>query len=64
MDTSLKDFILAIVTTDSSKVVAGGCPVIMAGDRNEQERTCLLLARILGGVVHDLENGVFFITRH
>lgn len=64
MDTGLKEYILAIVTTDMDKVRAGGCPVIMAEDQQEQEKISLFLARILGGVVHDLENGVYFICKH
>ncbi len=64
MDTGLNEYILAIVTGDMSKVQSGGCPVFLAADRKEQERISLLLARILGGVVHDLENGIYFICKH
>lgn len=64
MDKSISNFILAIVTTDPKKVLPGGCPVILAADQEEQEKTSLLLARILGGIVHDLENGLYFICRH
>ena len=64
MDTSISNYILAIVTTDEKKVLPGGCPVTLATDQEEQEKTSLLLARILGGIVHDLENGLYFICRH
>ena len=64
MDNSISNFILAIVTTDAKKVLPGGCPVILVADQEEQEKTSLLLARILGGIVHDLENGLYFICRH
>ncbi|MEA1961942.1 MAG: hypothetical protein U9N81_11860 [Bacillota bacterium] len=64
MDNGLKDFILAIVTQEIDKVHGGGCPVFVANSSEQQERMSLLLARILGGNVHDLENGVFFIVRH
>jgi hypothetical protein len=64
MDNSISNFILAIVTTDADKVLPGGCPVILVADQKEQERVSLLLARILGGIVHDLENGLYFICRH
>jgi hypothetical protein len=53
-----------VVTTDAFKVAEAGCPVFYALDQNEQEKVSLLLARILGGVVHDLENGVYIIVRH
>jgi hypothetical protein len=64
MDTSLSNCILAIVTTDSFKVGDAGCPVFYASNGEEQEKVSLLLARVLGGVVHDLENGVYIIVRH
>lgn len=64
MDTSISNCILVIVTTDRGKVLPGGCPVILAADPKEQEKISLLLARILGGIVHDLENGLYFICRH
>ncbi|HBQ87803.1 MAG TPA: hypothetical protein DER33_02500 [Syntrophomonas sp.] len=64
MDTNFSNCILAIITTDSSKVAQGGCPVFYALNQEEQEQISLLLARILGGLVHDLENGVYIIVRH
>jgi hypothetical protein len=64
LDTSINEYILAIVTTDLDKVKAGGCPIFKAENQEELEKISLLLARVLGGIVHDLENGVYFICRH
>lgn len=64
MDNSISNYILAIVTTDPRKILPGSCPVFLTDNQEEQERTSLLLARILGGIVHDLENGIYFICRH
>lgn len=64
MDAKISEYILAIITTDMTKVQGGGCPVFYAGDDGEREKISLLLARVLGGVVHDLENGVYFICKH
>lgn len=64
MDTVLTDYILAIITLDGSKVQGGGCPVFIAGTQQEQEKLSLFLSRILDGIVHDLENGVFLICKH
>lgn len=64
MDTGIREFILAIVTSDMDKVQGGGCPVFKADDQEQVEKLSLLLSRILGGVVHDLENGVYFICKH
>jgi hypothetical protein len=55
--------ILAAVCVEPNKV-GGGCPVFFAADLEEQQRTSLLLARIMGGIVHDLENGVYIIVKH
>lgn len=64
METDLRNCILAVVTIDTFKVGDGGCPIFFALDQQEQEKVSLLLARILGGVVHDLENGVYIIVKH
>lgn len=64
MATTISGLILAIITTDLKKVSGGGCPVFVAKDNEEMEKLSLLLSRILGGVIHDLENGVYFIFRH
>lgn len=64
MDTGIVGLILAIVTINPENVVGSGCPIFLAEDEKEQERLSLYLARILGGVVHDLENGVYFVCRH
>ena len=64
MDIRISEFILAIITRDMDKVRTGNCPVFLAADEKEQEKTSLILARALGGVVHDLENGIYFICKH
>ncbi len=64
METSLKEFILAIVTLDANKVQGCGCPVFIVQDSGEQQKLTLSLARILGGNVHDLENGILIICKH
>lgn len=64
MNSSIRGFILAVICKDASKVHSGGCPIFLVNDDSEQNRVALLLARILGGVVHDLENDVFIIVRH
>lgn len=63
MGTELEHFILAMVTTDPDKV-RGSAPLFLASNPEEQQRISLLLARILGGIVHDLENGVYIIVKH
>ena len=62
---SVENFILAVVTTqDKRDRVSGGAPVFLADDEAGLERLCLLLARVLKGMTHDLENGVYVIVKH
>lgn len=63
--TALEDTILACVATrENADKVAGAAAVFVAEDNEEAQRTCLLLARILKGMSHDLENGVYIIVKH
>lgn len=61
----MEDTILAAVTTnDYADKVQGSVAVFIAEDEVEQERTAMLLARIMRGMSHDLENGVMIVVRH
>ncbi len=61
----MNDTILAAVTTDAyADKVQGSVAVFIAENPAEQERTAMLLARIMRGMSHDLENGVYIIVRH
>jgi hypothetical protein len=55
--------ILAVVTTDMNKV-KGGTPIFYAKDEQELEKLALYLSKILFGMAHDLENGIYVIVRH
>lgn len=60
----LNKYILAVITLDPGKISGGGAPVFFAGNRDEQDRIALYLARITEGVIHDLENGVYILVKH
>ena len=65
MSTVISDLILAVVTTKENRdKVTGSTAVFITDDQEEQSRLCLLLSRILKGMTHDLENGVFIIVKH
>lgn len=62
---AMEDTILAAVTTDDcAGKVQGSVAVFIAENQIEQQRTATLLARIMRGMSHDLENGVYIIVRH
>jgi hypothetical protein len=57
--------ILAIITINREAVLeGGGTPVFYALNKEEQERLSLVLSKILKGMIHDLENGVYLIVQH
>lgn len=55
--------IVAVVTLRQD-LPGGGAPVFPVDNEAQRERVALLLAKILRGVVHDLENGVYVVVRH
>ncbi len=59
----MENRILAVVTLDMN-IVAGGAPIFFARNQEEQEKMARYLARTLDAMVHDLENGVYFIVKH
>ena len=63
MESDISGRILAVVTTDTDRVVSG-VPVFVAKDDEEVQRTCLLLSRIMKAMAHDLENGVYILVKH
>ncbi|HHV62207.1 MAG TPA: hypothetical protein GXX51_06170 [Firmicutes bacterium] len=63
MDVSINDSVLAVVTVGKEKV-AGQAPIFYARDEAEMERIAIYISRITGGIVHDLENGVYIIVKH
>ena len=63
MQVSIEKFILAAVTIEREKV-AGSIPTFIVSGPEEQQKISQYLGRIMEGVVHDLENGVFIIVKH
>lgn len=59
-----RDEIVAVVTLHPDTVRGGGAPVFFAADEKSLERTALLLAKMTGAAVHDLEGGTYVIVRH
>lgn len=55
--------IFCVVTTDASRVApGGGAPVFVAKDLEEQARIAMWISRTTNADVHDLHNGVWFLT--
>lgn len=61
----MKNMILAIVVTrQNSDKVQGMNSIFIAETVEEQQRTALLLSRIMKAMAHDLENGVIILVQH
>ncbi len=61
----MKDTILAVVVTrETINKVQGMNSIFITEDTVEQQRTAMLLSRILKAMAHDLENGVMIIVQH
>lgn len=63
MDFGIKDNIIALVSLNKD-VVSSSAPIFFVEDKEKQEETALLIAKITMGMVHDLRNGVYAIVRH
>jgi predicted FMN-binding regulatory protein PaiB len=59
---NINNLILAAVVRDTG--LAAGVPLFLARNAEEQQKIAAYLARILNGMVHDLENGVLIVVRH
>lgn len=64
MDIGIKDQIIAIVTTDRSRIATTTVPVFYAHSDEEKEKIALLVSKITMSMVHDLENGSYVIVKH
>lgn len=63
MDITITEDIVAAVTLNE-KAAGGGLPIFYAKNEEEQIKVSRVLANIVKGMVHDLENGTFIIVRH
>lgn len=64
MEIDISKLILAVITEEPQLVSGGGAPIFIASSQEEKEEMALNLSRILGGMIHDLGNGVLFIVKH
>jgi hypothetical protein len=58
------DIGLFILPVEKTLNVFDGAPIFIASSQEEKEEMALNLSKILGGMIHDLGNGVLFIVKH
>ncbi|MGE4282640.1 MAG: hypothetical protein AB7G87_02870 [Clostridia bacterium] len=64
MGIEIQKNIVAIVTHRKDKVQSGFAPVFYSESENESEKLALYLSKVVQGMVHNLENGVYVVVKH
>ncbi len=62
--TTIGDILAVVVLEEAKDKVGGGLPIFIVDTKEAQEKIALILSRILKAMAHDLENGVYILTRH
>ncbi|MCR8634445.1 MULTISPECIES: capping complex subunit for YIEGIA [Paenibacillus] len=55
--------IVAVVTADINQV-AGGAPIFIVSNSDEQQKVSFKLEKILDASAHDLQNGTMILVDH
>ncbi|NLK00622.1 MAG: hypothetical protein GX318_05225 [Clostridia bacterium] len=61
---SIGDILAVVALKEVKTKVGGGVPIFIVEDIEEQEKIAMILGKILNAMVHNLENGMYIVTRH
>ena len=61
---SIGDILAVGALKEVKTKVGGGVPIFIVEDIEEQEKIAMILGKILNAMVHNLENGMYIVTRH
>jgi len=64
MEIGIKDFIIAIITTNRDFVDSSTAPLFIAENEEDKERIALLVSKTTMGMVHDIGHGTYIIVKH
>lgn len=64
MNVGVNDYTLGIITTDKNMKNIGGCPLFYANDEQDLQKKAMLMAKSVGGMVHELDKGILIIVKH
>ncbi len=63
-DVGITEYALAVVTTNKEMKYGGGCPIFYAEDNTELQKKSMLMAKSVGGMVHQIEQNTLIIVKH
>lgn len=64
MEYGLKEFIIAVITTNKGFVESGAAPVFIVNNEEEKEKVALLVSKTTMGMVHDIGHETYIIVKH
>lgn len=60
----IKEYILAILTTDKTVQGGGGCPIFYVENNDDLQQKALLISKSVGGMVHGISKETLIIVKH
>ena len=64
INVGITEFTLAVLTTNEDMKYGGGCPIFYAKTNDELQKKAMLMAKSVGGMVHQLEPETLIIVKH
>lgn len=64
INTSMTEYTLGVITMDKNMKQIGGCPIFYAENEDELQHKAMLMAKNVGGMVHDMTKGTLIIVKH
>ena len=60
----ITEYTLGIITTNQSMQHSGGCPIFYAKDNKDLQHKAMLMAKCVGGMVHELDKETLIVVKH
>ena len=64
MNVGITEYSLAIITTDNTLQVGGGCPIFYANDNDDLQNKAMLMSKCVGGMVHAISDNILIVVKH
>jgi len=63
MNVGITEYTLGIITTDK-EMKNCGCPIFYASDDQDLHQKALVMAKSVGGMVHQITEGTLIVVKH